>query len=474
MKKYIKYKNINKIMNNKFLTLFIFIFVLSSSFSTGMIIPIKTTIENLETDNHQPICIIGNNEFTEENGVIGGSGTEEDPYIIENWWIVSDGIASQGIFINNTDVHFIIRNCTISGFHHPDEYHQGIELSDVVHGKIESTIISECQTGISVRYSKENIIENCTCFNYPARYGYGIGILLSNNITIISCRCYDMYTGIDISKSSDITIKKTECFNNTNNGLDSFAVEPTSMRFFIENCTFQKNNDYGIHLIDRVQHPSYFTIRNCSFNSNEIGMSLERLCDNLIENCVFYNNSIGLSLDDRAKDNIIRNCSFLSHTHYGILIQGAFILLHFAPNNEVYFCDFIENKCGLFLFGTRGTKMHHCRFINNSFFGVCSAFSSPQITLNNFFNNGRECPENGSCGALIWGAFTDLRNNYWGDSEGPSISFIVRSTNYIAKLILIRTIDDSDTIIFQGVFGRCVSRFRPWLSEPVPDAGRQT
>lgn len=443
------------------------LFLLVSTSLVGVSYPVISS----SLGNHSPIRIIGNDQFTEENGVTSGSGTVDDPYIIENWVIVSDGSASQGIFINNTDVYFIIRNCTISGFHHPDEYRQGIELSEVVHGKIESTIISECQTGISIRYSKENIISNCSCFNYSALYGYGIGIFLSNNITIISCRCYNMYTGIDISKSSDITIKKTKCFNNTNNGLDSFAVEPTSMRFFIENCTFQNNNDCGIYLIDRAQHPSYFTIRNCSFISNEIGMNLLRLCNNLIENCVFYNNSIGLSLDHQAKDNIIRNCSFLSQTSYGMLIQGAFIVLHFAPNNEVSYCDFFDNVIGLLLLMTRGNKIHHCSIVNNSYMGICSTYSIAQIHSNNFVNNGRDYPiAPDPAGVYCWHSFLNIQNNWWGSSEGPSVSLLIGRKDDNWKIIKLRTVDDADTVMFrQGL-----ASFRPWLSEQVPNAGRQT
>ena len=34
---------------------------------------------------HPPIHIIGNDDFTQENGMVSGSGTKCDPYIIEGW-----------------------------------------------------------------------------------------------------------------------------------------------------------------------------------------------------------------------------------------------------------------------------------------------------------------------------------------------------------------------------------------------------
>ena len=63
--------------------------------------------------SHDPIYINGNSEFTFENGVSnpGVAGTADDPYIIQNWDINAG--TAHGIYIENTDVYFIIRNCVI-------------------------------------------------------------------------------------------------------------------------------------------------------------------------------------------------------------------------------------------------------------------------------------------------------------------------------------------------------------------------
>ena len=61
---------------------------------------------------HAPIFINGNGGFiVGTNGVTGGSGTESDPFIIEDWSI--DASFTDGIRMENADVHFIIRNCRI-------------------------------------------------------------------------------------------------------------------------------------------------------------------------------------------------------------------------------------------------------------------------------------------------------------------------------------------------------------------------
>ena len=71
------------------------------------------------TYNHGPIRITSDQEFTEENGVTGGSGTEEDPFIIEGWRIgpsdVDLGPEAAVVLIKDVSRHFMIRNTDITG-----------------------------------------------------------------------------------------------------------------------------------------------------------------------------------------------------------------------------------------------------------------------------------------------------------------------------------------------------------------------
>lgn len=64
--------------------------------------------------SHSPISISSNLDFTQENGVIGGNGTQEFPYIISGWLISSFKSERTGIFLENTDKYCIIRNCHIT------------------------------------------------------------------------------------------------------------------------------------------------------------------------------------------------------------------------------------------------------------------------------------------------------------------------------------------------------------------------
>jgi len=57
--------------------------------------------------NHDPIEITSDEDFL----AFPGSGTYEDPYLIENYNITSS--TSFGIHITSTTKHFLIRNCYI-------------------------------------------------------------------------------------------------------------------------------------------------------------------------------------------------------------------------------------------------------------------------------------------------------------------------------------------------------------------------
>ncbi|RLF33840.1 MAG: hypothetical protein DRM98_01650, partial [Thermoplasmata archaeon] len=83
-------------------------------------------------DSHNPICINGNMNFTDKNGVRSGDGTQYNPYIIENWSI--NASTAHGICIKNTDAFFVIRNCSV---YNGEGNYDGVFFSNVKNGKIQ-------------------------------------------------------------------------------------------------------------------------------------------------------------------------------------------------------------------------------------------------------------------------------------------------------------------------------------------------
>jgi predicted TIM-barrel fold metal-dependent hydrolase len=83
-----------------------------------------------------PILIQNDYQFTAANGVVSGSGTVSDPYIIENW--VIDASGSNGIDIQNTTTYFIVRNCLIRNS--PMSTHGGIRVNNAANGIVENNV----------------------------------------------------------------------------------------------------------------------------------------------------------------------------------------------------------------------------------------------------------------------------------------------------------------------------------------------
>ncbi|MHA1248649.1 MAG: NosD domain-containing protein [Candidatus Helarchaeota archaeon] len=171
---------------------------------------IKYKILNKKLAN-SPICI--NNNWTDAviAGIATGSGTYSDPYIIENL-IIDGGTTGTCIDILNSDVYFIIRNCTcfnsLSGSIGTDPfYHAGIRLYNVSNAKLINNNCSNNRfTGIRLYYDCDNntIIGNIANNNPDA------GIIIRNdcnNNTIINNTCNgNSQWGIELSFNSDDNI----------------------------------------------------------------------------------------------------------------------------------------------------------------------------------------------------------------------------------------------------------------------------
>jgi len=182
-----------------------------------------------------PIRIIGDKDFTRENGVVAGSGTADDPYIIEGWEINASG-DTFGIYIEDTTAYFIVRNCKIYG---ADP--SGIFLHNVANGKITSNnIANNSYDGIHFDSSSSNIIE----YNNIANNDYGIyldsssgNVIEYNNITD------NTIYGIYLWGSSSNVIRYNNVANNDGTGI---YLESSSNNV-IEYNNIANNNEIGIY-----------------------------------------------------------------------------------------------------------------------------------------------------------------------------------------------------------------------------------
>ncbi|MEM4293926.1 MAG: NosD domain-containing protein [Thermoplasmata archaeon] len=150
--------------------------------------PVKTETKT-RGKAHAPIHINGNADFANQAANEGwqGNGTPENPYIIYGYEINGAG-NTYCIWIANTDVHFIIHNCTVYGATLSFSS-ANIILDNVTNGRIENTNSNGSKYGFLLVHSTHNILVNNTALGEDSSssgnaYAYGIYLFFSSNNTI--------------------------------------------------------------------------------------------------------------------------------------------------------------------------------------------------------------------------------------------------------------------------------------------------
>ena len=119
---------------------------------------------------HSPIQIIGNPGFTQQSGVIGGTGTRSDPYMIEGWSIAAAN-GQAAIDIESTTAYFLILNVQLPNAQ------PGIYLKDVANGSVENSTLTNSDFGIRIESSTNITISGNSISGYYG--GVYVGDVLS-------------------------------------------------------------------------------------------------------------------------------------------------------------------------------------------------------------------------------------------------------------------------------------------------------
>jgi len=184
---------------------------------------------------HDPIEIIGDTGFTNDSGVVRGSGTVDDPYIIEGWEITGVGGSGAAVHIKDTNASFIIRNLkatsTSSGI--------GVLLEDLANGTLDGLSVSDYQQSICILNSDNCAIVGCEVHNSVSE-----GVWLSNTVNVTVQRCTLAYNSYGI-RTLDWRADHTKSFienNFTGNGYGIFTDSP----FVTVSCNSFSENNVGL------------------------------------------------------------------------------------------------------------------------------------------------------------------------------------------------------------------------------------
>lgn len=240
--------------------------------------------------SRDPISIRQNSHFNSAHGVVGGSGTPSDPYIIEGWEI--DSSTKVGISIMDTDAHFIIRDVLITSDTLSQE---GIYLKESANGRIErATLVGNLK---------------------------GIYMYVSDNITVSDCNISFNMGGIKITDSSRVDMTGNRVVSNEGSAFHLSGTDITVARNNVSlndlGITFSSSVNVTIRgndIISSGDGITYFGSRNATVADNFLSGGMIRACRS--ENSTIVNNTIsrssnqfhyGIRLDDSTNQTLRNN-----------------------------------------------------------------------------------------------------------------------------------------------------------------------
>lgn len=311
---------------------------------------------------HDPILIVGNENFIVANGVTNGSGTKSDPYIIENWDI--NAKITHGIEIRDTTSYFIIRNCWLHDGHGEPPYvndKNGIILRNVTNGVIENSrstyngygiyllssfnitlsnnsIYSNQHDGIFLEYNSNSnrIFDNSIHSNDHGIYledGPSQNTIINNNIFLNTWGGFYLYNNSNNNLISNNTIDAGEWGS-------GIAVDSCSNNSFTKNY-IRSHDRTGISLRFKS---NYNVILQNEISNNSLGIGVLLSSENSISNNEVYDNTVGIFLGS-SFENIITNNN-VTHNDKGIIINESWDYYgtnEDSSDNYIYHNNFIEN-----------------------------------------------------------------------------------------------------------------------------------
>jgi len=229
---------------------------------------------NIETMNcingiYQPIKIDNKGSSTWKFAIkhvpwFKGSGSREDPYIIEDLTI--DANYDNGILIQNSSAYFTINNCLIYDAGFVNSYRAAIKLENTSNGTLT----------------------NNNCSN-NGRYGFIMNRNCKNNTIAENIATNNEY-GIHLSRCDNNTISGNSVTDNNYYGIQ---LSHSNNNYISENSAIN-NNDYGIQL----SHCVNITVSENIVVENQYGIRIGSSCfDNLLFYNYFVNNSAANGLD---------------------------------------------------------------------------------------------------------------------------------------------------------------------------------
>jgi parallel beta-helix repeat protein len=356
---------------------------------------------------HAPILIDGNADFTVANGVAGGVGTYDTPFVIEGWDI--DAATGRGIEIRNTDAHFVIRNVTIHSGR--TNLNDGVYLNTAINGRVENATVSDNLAGIH--------------------------LVSSGNITVISSKVSNNSLGMYLESSRDSAIVSNEISNGSYGIYLSSSVNISIM----SNVFF----DDGVFLWG--SSPLHFDSHIITPDNTVNGLPI-----------YYYTSCMDVTVDRVAVGQLIfASCLSVSVSNLNIARTEAGIEMAYVDDGFIGNSKVSDSLIGILLYSSTGISMFNDT-VTSSTTDAISIWSSPNTTIaqGRFSDNWRGIYASSSANISITMstvsnstregllfisspyptiARNTLSNNLYGVSFDSSPGVVVHHNNFLGNVI---------------------------------------
>lgn len=326
---------------------------------------------------------------------IPGSGTAEDPFIIENLTILTS--SSYAIVIEYRTDYIVIRDNILNGAHGAINIYS---LNSSYIKIINNTCIGSKSIPIGLHGMElhtrnkclgTRIISNNTFINYRE----GIYIYNSPNSIIENNILKNVQIGIDISYSEETAI-----LNNTisfKGFKESYGYEIyDALRITSANCHIENNTLIGSGLYLSNSVLNNITVENNKVNGKKLGFFRDlnniNITDSDIYGQIFFVNCNNITLKKLNLNNVnyalnLFNCneSRVSDIDLNNNLNRAFQMLY-CTNINVTDCELKNNLEGAYVYESNMIDFNNNLFNNNKY-GISIYFSNCSYTSNYFINN---------------------------------------------------------------------------------------
>lgn len=322
-----------------------------------------TTYTDGESTPHAPILIESNASFdapSSVSGVVGGTGTRDDPYVIAGWNLRSDSFDVPAITLRGTDRHVVIRDSVLHG----DGV--GVWIERAANVRVEDNRFLGLGAGVAILGLKDSrIVDNDVAGTVEA-------IHVQNHIAVDPATAQVTSTPV-----TDVDISGNRA-DRTEVGIAYFG--------------------------------TYGTLRDNRIADNTVSRSTFGIFGQLATDTVFEDNQLsanryGIYLQGGGDGVEVRGGVYADSDDIGLALVAA--------HGVAVDGGRIEDG-GFGVLATRGTQASvEAITVDGNDRGVVGLFSSDvAVTASTFTGNG-------SFGAYTYDSALDVRGTWWGAPDGP-------------------------------------------------------